>query len=122
VQVRGSARQGAELAVPGSVVGVDMRRNNGFDAKPVVVCKFNVVSDLKLRIDDRGAALTASTQKVRGAAGFRFQNLAKDHSDAPIIDMAAGRGCVSRMRMATMRPEPRVRAATAPIAASCPRA
>jgi hypothetical protein len=95
-----------------------MRRDNGFDAKAIAVCDFEIVGDLKLRIDDRSAALAASTQKVGCAARVRFENLSKDHSEAPITGEVDVRRWVSRIRRATIAPDPSVSAATTPIAVS----
>jgi hypothetical protein len=46
------------------MIRVDMCRDNCFNAKPMAFRKFNILSDLELRIDDRGAALTTSTQQI----------------------------------------------------------
>jgi hypothetical protein len=68
------------------MIGVDVRGENRFDAKSEPVCEFDVLSDLKLRIDDRRAALTASTDKVRRATSVGFEELAKNHNDVPSIN------------------------------------
>src|SRR5665213_1107849 len=44
---------------------------------------FDILNDLELRIDDRGAALAASTENVRGATGLGSQELAKNHDGTP---------------------------------------
>jgi hypothetical protein len=43
---------------------------------------FDVLIDLELRIDDRSAALSGSTQEVRGTTAGR-QELTKDHIGVP---------------------------------------
>jgi hypothetical protein len=53
------------------MIGMHMRTNDRFDLKPVRLSDFDILTDLKLRIDDRGAALTPSTQKIGGTAGRR---------------------------------------------------
>ncbi|HEV2741420.1 MAG TPA: hypothetical protein VGU66_22865 [Candidatus Elarobacter sp.] len=65
------------------MVGVDVRVEDRLDSHPAFTSYFDVLSDLELRIDDRGAALAASTEDVRRAAGFGAQNLPEDHGVAP---------------------------------------
>jgi hypothetical protein len=120
IQRRGRPR--SEVALSGTMVGMDVRGDDRLDANPATGCDINVLSDLELRIDDRTAALTASTEDVGRAARFRSKNLAEDHDGAPRGTSAGSRGCVSRMRTATTAPDASVRPATTPIATSWPRA
>lgn len=99
------------------MVGVDVGREDRLDPQVVAVGEFDVVIDLELRIDDRRAALTSSTEQVRSATGFGAKNLAEDHETAPIGKRVNVVRCVSRMRRPTIVPDTKVSAATAPIAA-----
>jgi hypothetical protein len=65
------------------MIGVDVRAQDGFDPHPAITSDFDVLSDLELRIDDRSAALTASTEDVRRAAGFGSKELSEDHDQTP---------------------------------------
>jgi len=60
---RGAAAPG-EFAFPRTMVGVDVRRDHRLDAHSVAARDVEIVSDLELRIDDRRAALAASTEDV----------------------------------------------------------
>ncbi len=97
------------------MVGVHVGQEDRFDPHSVFVRDGFVVSDLELRIDDRGAALAASTENVRRAAGCGVEHLSKDH-ETPRSGNGDVTMCVSRMRAATMTPEANVIAATATIA------
>ena len=117
--VERGARQCRELTLTRAMVRMYVGREHRFDAHAVAVRDFQVLSDLELRIDDRCAALAASTEDVGGAAGLGTKDLSKDHSDAPRIESTARAfQSVSRMRTATIAPEPSVSAATTAIAAS----
>jgi hypothetical protein len=52
------------------MVRVNVRAQDCFDLHPALLRDLDVLTDLELRIDDRGAALTASTEDVRRATGF----------------------------------------------------
>jgi hypothetical protein len=79
------ARGGREFAFAGAVIRLDMGPNDRLDAHAVALGDFNVFSDLELRIDDRGAALSSSTENVRRAARFCAQQLSKDHCGNSLV-------------------------------------
>ncbi|MGH7706879.1 MAG: hypothetical protein ACREM6_02950, partial [Vulcanimicrobiaceae bacterium] len=94
----------SKLAFAGTMIGMHMCGNDRLDSHTVAEGTFEIFSDLKLRIDDRRAALTPSTEDVRSAAGFRSEQLTKDHNGTPVTVVMMVRGCVSRMRTATTVP------------------
>lgn len=118
MEVNLRAGMSREFALAGAVVCLNMRRNDCLDAHSISFGGFQILSDLELRIDDRCAALTASTEEIGGATCFGTQKLPKDHAAIPFSNRAGV--CVSRMRIATTKPEKAVSAATTPIADARP--
>jgi len=57
----GKCRKGS---FAGSMIGMNVRGDDRFDAHIVTLGEFQIVTDLKLRIDDRGAALATSTKEI----------------------------------------------------------
>src|ERR1700688_2896092 len=102
------------------MVRMDVRREYRFNPHAVAVREFQILSDLELRIDDRCAALAASTEEVGCAARLGSENLSKHHSAAPRVESTRTFKRVSCMRTATIAPDPSVSAATTAIAASPP--
>jgi hypothetical protein len=72
-----------ELTLPGAMICVNVGAENSLDPHPAFASNFDVLSDLELRIDDRRAALTPSTEDVRRATCFRSEYLTEDHDGAP---------------------------------------
>jgi hypothetical protein len=72
-----------ELAFSGAMIRVNVRAQDRLDLQPAFPSDFDILNDLELRIDDRGAALAASTENVRGATGLGSQELAKNHDGTP---------------------------------------
>lgn len=122
VEVDRRISEGGQRAFARPMVGVDMGREYRLDSHVILVGEFYVLSDLELRIDDRGAALAASTEEVRRAAGFGAEKLTEDHDGAPIGKRVNVLRCVSLMRTPTIVPEANVSAATTVMAAFWPSA
>jgi hypothetical protein len=67
------------------MIGLDVGSDDRLDPHAIVLGDVDVLSDLELRIDDRGAALSCSTEDVGRAAGFRAQQLSKDQGTNSLL-------------------------------------